>query len=558
MKLKTKLFILFIISVMSFTAVNGQKNYDDYKAISQKAGKLAGDYPGLCSVKSLAKTSTGKDIWVISIGPGERDNKPAIAVVGGLDSSPLGSTLALGFADKLLRESSNQEIKDLLGKVTFYIFPDVNPDAETLNGVLKYDRSYNARSTDDDKDFTFDEDPFEDMNGDGLITLMRVTDPTGTMVESTDDKRILVPADLSKGQKGTYFVYSEGTDNDKDGAFNEDGAGGVSFNKNFTFNYEEYGTNAGFHAVSEPETKAVADFLYDHFNIYTVITFGPQDNLGQPMRMAERPGAQENQQGQPGMQGQMQFSQRMQGDRRVTSIMRTDETVNRLVSEKYHDITGLKGAPVTRNTPGNFMDWAYYHYGRYSFSTPGWWFPSERGKNAEAAYLKYAADNKLTDVFVDWKEIKHPDFPDKKVEVGGIKPMAMNTPTDSIKEVMINKHYKFITEVAGMHPELELVDLKVENLGENIFRVTVKLHNKGLFATVAEVGDFNQWTRIMRVTFNPLNGQTFLNGQKITRARRLEGDQSAEFSWLLSGKGQARITAGALNTGTVSTVVELK
>ena len=46
--------------------------------------------------------------------------------------------------------------------------------------------------------------------------------------------------------------------------------------------------NAGLHPVSEPETKAVADFLFDRFNIYAVFTFGPQDNLGQPLKSSER------------------------------------------------------------------------------------------------------------------------------------------------------------------------------------------------------------------------------------------------------------------------------
>ena len=85
-------------------------------------------------------------------------------------------------------------------------------------------------------------------------------------------------------------MYSEGIDNDKDGKFNEDGAGGVSFNSNFSYNYEEHGLNAGLYPMSEPESKAVADFLFDHFNIYSVFAFGPQDNLGQPLKAAERQG----------------------------------------------------------------------------------------------------------------------------------------------------------------------------------------------------------------------------------------------------------------------------
>ena len=238
--------------------------------------------------------------------------------------------------------------------------------------------------------------------------------------------------------------------------------------------------------------------------------------------------------------------------------MRTDETINKLVSDKFREITGLKGSPPAKAAPGNFMDWAYYHYGRYSFGTPGWWVSADRGKSAEASFLKYAEDNKLEDVFVPWTVIDHPDFPGKKVEVGGIKPFVIiNPPADKLAELS-SKNYRFITTVALMHPELEFIDQKIESLGENIFRVTVKVHNRGQFATCAEIGDRNQFTRIMRVTFIPAQGQSFLSGQKVQRIQRLEGDKSAEFSWLVSGKGTVKLTAGALNVGTINTSIELK
>jgi hypothetical protein len=522
-------------------------------------------------VKSLVKTSGGKDIWVLTIGTGDKEKKPGMAVFGGIEGNYLlGKELALGFASNLLKESTNPDIKNLLNSLTFYIFPDVSPDAtEQFFAKVKYERTVNARPTDDDRDFLTDEDPYEDLNNDGVITLIRISDPTGTYMESEDDKRVLVPADLSKGQMGIYRMYSEGIDNDKDGSFNEDGIGGVNFNKNFSFNYEEFGVNAGLHAMSEVETKAVADFLFDHFNIYAVFAFGPQDNLGQPMKASERQGtAQTIVQGQFQGQGQGQGMGRgqgagrgqemEQGDRRITSIMKTDEIINKLVSDKYHEITGIKGAPNTKTTPGNFMEWAYFHYGRYSFSTPGWWIAADRGKNAEVSFLKYAGDNKINDVFVPWTEIKHPDFPDKKVEVGGIKPFVMINPPADTLDYLISKNYKFITAIAGMHPELEYLDSKIENAGENIFRVTIKVHNKGIFATCAEIGDINQWTRIMRITIDPGSGQNILSGQKVQRIQRLEGDKSAEYSWLISGKGPIRITAGALNVGTITTTLELK
>ena len=561
------LYRLFFIPVLLFAGImelTGQSQYSDFLSTSQKINSLSKEYPAFCSVKSLVKTAGGKEIFVLTIGTGDKDNKPGIVVAGGIEGSHiLGKELALGFASSLLKESGSAEIKELLGKVTFYVFPDMSPDAsEQYFSAIKYERNTNSRTTDDDRDFKTDEDPYEDLNKDGFITMLRITDPSGTYTESKDDNRIMVPADLALGQAGKYIVVTEGIDNDKDGKFNEDGEGGVSFNRNFTFNYEEYGPNSGLHAVSEPESKAVADFLYDRFNIYAVITFGPQDNLGQPMKAAERPSpsassASEGAAGGRGM-GMGRPTGMPSGDRRITTILKSDETINKLVSERYHEITGVKGAPSSKITPGNFMEWAYFHYGRYSFSTPAWWIASEKGKSNEAAFLKFAEKKKINDAFIPWTEINLPAFPGKKAEVGGLKPfLLINPPADTLG-VLINKNYKFITTVAAMHPELEFLDITTENAGENVYRITLKLHNKGIFATCAEAGDFNSWTRIMRMTLAPAKGQSILSGQKVQRITRLEGDQSAEFSWLIMGKGQLKITAGAVNTGTATANIELK
>jgi hypothetical protein len=532
------MLVLSIALVIASIELDAQTGYSNFRTMSQKIDALSKDYPTLCSVKSLVKTTGGKDIWVLSIGTGDKDSKPAVVVTGGTDGSHLlGKELALGFATSLLKESTSSEIKALLDKITFYIFPDVNPDAsEQFFSALKYERTINAGSTDDDKDFAYDEDPYEDLNNDGYVSQLRIKDPTGKYVESDEDKRIMVEADLSKGETGGYLLFTEGIDNDKDEKLNEDGQGGVNFNRNFTFNYEEFGLNAGPYPVSEPETKAVADFLFSKFNVYAVFTFGLQDNLGQPYKSADRPNA----------------------DRRITSIMKSDEVINKLVSDKYHEITGAKGAPLSRTTPGNFMDWAYYHYGRYSFGTPAWWFPAERGKNQEAAFLRFAEKNKINDAFIPWTEISHPDFPGKKAEIGGIKPFALINPPADTLNALISKNYKFITSIAAMHPELEFLDIKTENAGENIFRLTLKVHNKGIFSTCAEVGNINTFTRIMRISLDPTKGQVILSGEKVQRINRLEGDSSTEFSWLITGRGAVKVTAGALNTGIITSTFELK
>lgn len=543
-----------ILLFSAFFPAPSVAQYHSNSELTSRIRELGTKYPQLCTVRSLGKTSAGNDIWLISIGTGNRDNKPAMAVVSGVDGKHIpGRELALGFATRILQNSTKNQIRDLLEKMTFYVIPDASPEASSqFSSPIRYERSVNSRPTDDDRDFQTDEDPCEDLNGDGLITLIRIKDPAGKYLISSEDERIMAEADLSKGETGSYHVFTEGTDNDKDGKFNEDGAGGVSFNRNFTYNYEEFGAGTGLYPVSEPETKAVADFLFDRFNVYSVITFGPQDNLGQPMKAPDR-------QTDAGRQNQDpdQGFTRMQRTK-ITSIMKSDETINRLVSEKYHSITGLKGSPAPVSEPGNFMEWAYFHYGRYSFSTPGWWFSYEKGKNAGAELLKKSGNEKSSELFVPWTVTDHPDFPGKTVEVGGLKPFALiNPPADSLPG-LIESHYEFITEVAAMHPELEFLDVKTENAGENIFRISLLVHNKGLFATCAEIGDQNIWTRIMRINLEPSKGQTILSGSKVQRIQRLQGDESAEFSWLISGKGTVRISAGSDAVGTISLPVGLK
>ena len=538
--MRTSLIFLSMLTLFSIDLfqLSAQNQYSDFKTMSHRLEVLGRDYHSICTSKSLIKTAGGKDIWVLTIGTDEKDNKPGVAVLGGIEGNHLlGKELAFGFAELILKNASSPEIKELLDKITFYVFPDVSPDAtEQFFSDLKYERVINSRSTDNDRDFVYGEDPYEDLNKDGCITLIRVDDPSGEYIESAEDNRIMIKADLSKGQSGHYLIFSEGIDNDKDGSFNEDGAGGVSFNRNFTFNYEEFGLNAGLHSVSEPETKAIADFLFDRFNIYAVFTFGPQDNLGQSLK----------------------HSDNTTGDRRITSIMKTDEVINKLVSDKYHEITGVKGSPAVKTTSGNFMDWAYFHYGRYSFSTPAWWFPVEEGKNPEVAFMKLNEKKNINNNFVKWTGINHPDFPGKKTEVGGIKPFSLiNPPSDTLGD-LIYKNYKFITAIASMHPELEFLDIKTDNSGGNIFRVSLKLHNKGIFSSCAEIGEKNIWTRVMRITLEPADGQTFLSGQRVQRVERLEGDESVEFNWLIKGKGSIKLSAGALNTGIITKTIELK
>ncbi|MEO5583174.1 MAG: M14 family metallopeptidase, partial [Saprospiraceae bacterium] len=241
-----------LLCILSLPFLQAQTNYSNFSQLSNRINALAKAYPQLVKVRSLTKTAVGKEIWQLSIGTGNMDSKPAIAIIGGTEGNHLiGTELAIGFAEYLLQGSATDSIKALLNKTTFYIFPNLSPDAmEQYFASIKYERQGNATSTDDDRDGKSNEDGFEDLDGNGKITMMRVESPIGEYKIHPDDTRVLIKADITKGEKGNFALYTEGIDNDKDGVFNEDGEGGVWFNKNLTYKHPSFTQGSGEFALS--------------------------------------------------------------------------------------------------------------------------------------------------------------------------------------------------------------------------------------------------------------------------------------------------------------------
>ena len=210
------------------------------------------------------------------------DARPALLVAANFEGDQLiGSELALYLARHLASSyAADAQVKKLLDEHAVYILPRVNPDgAEQMFGKVKSFRRTNARKFDDDNDGRVDEDGPEDLNGDGFISVMRVKDPKGPYMAHPDDARLLRRADAQRGEAGGWSVYWEGTDNDGDGFVNEDGPGGVDLNRNFQHRYPYYTPDAGPHMVSEPETRAVMDYILKKRNVAAILTYGASDNL---------------------------------------------------------------------------------------------------------------------------------------------------------------------------------------------------------------------------------------------------------------------------------------
>jgi len=60
----------------------------------------------------------------------------------------------------------------------------------------------------EDNDGQVDEDGPEDLDGNGLITMMRVKSPEGRWLIDPEEPRLMRPADPKKGEKGEYLLYN--------------------------------------------------------------------------------------------------------------------------------------------------------------------------------------------------------------------------------------------------------------------------------------------------------------------------------------------------------------
>jgi hypothetical protein len=278
---------LLVFGLAGAAAAQDFTKYHTYAEMTTWLQGLAGANKAFVKLESIGQTLEKRDLWALEIAnpagipPGER---PALLIAADFEGEHLfGSELAMFVADTLVKNAAKPEVRKLIDTGVVYILPRMNPDAaEFMWAPVKWARRTNTKPFDDDNDGRTDEDGPEDLNKDGVITVMRVPDPNGAYIIDPEDKRAMRKADPKKGERGEFSIYGEGVDNDGDGFINEDPPGGVNINRNFMHEYPSYKPEAGRYMVSEAETRATLAWIIKHRNIAAILTFGESDNLISP------------------------------------------------------------------------------------------------------------------------------------------------------------------------------------------------------------------------------------------------------------------------------------
>lgn len=541
--------ILFLF-VLCFGIAHAQNDYLNYQNLTKNLKELDAKSK-YCTLKSIGTSSGGKEIWLLTLSESSTP-KPALLITAGLDGKyRAGTQITLKMIDNLV---NSNKLSDILKEKTIYFVPSVNPDAtDAAFANVKREKRGNDTKTDDDRDGKIGEDAFEDLNKDGFITQLRIEDVTGSLIESPEDSRVLIKADPTKNQVGKYVLISEGIDTDKDGTFNEDFSEGVNIDKNFTYDYPAFEKGAGVYGASEPETRALLDFLYLNQNIYGVLTFGMHNNLSETPK----------------------YDSKLSSSRIIKGWLEKDIKAAEQVSKLYTQKAAIKEGPKMPMTKGNFAQTAYFHAGRFSFSTPGWWVPkvevkkdsldskAEKPKekeevNLEVSFLKWADSQNIKSAFVDWSVIKHPDFPNQNVEVGGFAPYALNNPPVNFLEETAIKHGLFVEELLAAMPKIETNVPEIKKINDNLYRITIKVANKGLLPTYTEIGDKIRFVSKMKTEIVLQKNQSMVSGRKYFIRKSMQADESEEYSWLISGTGKVTITTGCATAGFKEVNVDLK
>jgi hypothetical protein len=569
--------------------------YQDHRPLSAALNQLAAEHADIVRVTRQAVTLGTREVWLVELGSGsesERKQRPAMLVIAGVEGNDLVGSVSVfhWMSDLARRYSTDSAARSLLDTTTLYVFPRVNPDAaESFFAKPRVERTTNDTPTDDDHDGKLDEDGPEDLNGDGLISSMRVEDPEGEYVLDPAEPRLLVKADRAKGEKGAWKLLSEGVDNDKDEQWNEDGRGGVNLNRNFPYHYEFFAPWAGWHQVSEVETRALADFIATHPNIGIAFTFGAADNLVQAPKS------------EPG------------GKRPPAAISDADAPYYRELGQKYRDDLGLKKELTATSEPGTVSDWIYFHRGRLSLAAKPWTpqlqielakaakpdeakkkesagdkkddeadsksqdkdtkaKPQTSGKEEKPSDKKTAAekrgeedratlkwfDENAPEGVLPWKEFKHPDFPDKKVEIGGWAPFAQNNPPVRLLEEWAQRHARFLTELAGKLPHIGLRKATATHLGSGVYELRLEIENTGYLPTALAQGALTREVLRTRVVLN-LEPNQILAGEKTTLLGPINGSGGMhELRYVIHAKGTLDIEVIAALGGTVRRTIELK
>ena len=448
--------------------------------LTQLLRDYAAAKPELVALQSIGKSFEGRDIWLVTLtsaSTGRDIDKPAFWADGNIHAGELtASTACLYWLHQLATGyGTDAKVTQLLDTRAVYLCPRLNPDGAEL--ALADKPRYIRSST---RPYPWDEAPVEgltveDVDGDGRVLYMRMPDPHGPWKPHPDAPRLMIPREPGEFG-GSYFrVMPEGTLTHYDGlqiSVNPNKEG-LDLNRNFPTDwrqeFEQVG--AGPYPTSEPEVRAMVDFIVRHPNIGAGVSFHTHSGvILRPM-----------------------------GSRSDSDMTPEDLWIFKRLSELGERLTGYPAVSIyedfryhPKEVISGTQDWLYEHLGRL-FWTVEIWAPNKEAGITDYDWIHWYRDHPPEDdlkllkwsdeqcgglAHVDWYPYRHPQL--GMVELGGWDRLNYwRNPPPHLREREAARFPAWLNQLALSLPKLELLRTEVRALGPDTWRLRFAVANAG-------------------------------------------------------------------------------
>ncbi|MBQ9264116.1 MAG: hypothetical protein IJ189_07915 [Clostridia bacterium] len=403
-------------------------HYARYQEMVDQLRAWAAEYPGLCRLSSIGTTYEGRDIYLLTVtngATGPAEEKPALLLDGNLHSGEVASSMAVMYTLQSWLSAYDRDgaITDLLNRHTVYAIPRINADAAEV--YLTTPRTLRGST---EKYYPEDEGVSPcDVDGDGEIRQMRITDPAGKWKAYEKDPRIMMERGPEDMEGTFYHLVPEGMFHGAPEEFANLRAANIREdldpNRQFPFEWnKDYPDPArptsGPEPLHDKEVRVIYDFVVSHPNIVFNMNFHTYGGL-HISPAAFCPHIEINPADAQAMR-QLGLSMRKKTGYKCEGIF----------PEGARDIA-----------PGSYTTWEYFEKGIMAFVTELWDFhfqaDPQRPENwsmffaeteeqflreAETA-LRWDEENNGGKGFKPWTKFDHPQWDDEEehvtVEIGG-------------------------------------------------------------------------------------------------------------------------------------------
>lgn len=503
-------------------------HYYLYEELKSCLMTLQENHPHFMSVDTICETKEQKEVFVVTLTnqkTGAPNTKPAFYIDGNHHAGEVtGSMAAMHTIDYLVTNES-----PLLNDYTVYVIPRMSPDgAEAYLSSAEKLRSVNRNYPYEEKEAGLHP---SDIDGDGVIRLMRVKTSHGAWKVSKEDPRVMIKRQPDDGVGEFYNVYPEGEIVDYDGVHIKlaKNKWGLDFNRNYPFGWftESRQPGSGAYPLSNPENKAVADFIISHPNISLASTLHTSGGM-----IIYPPGVHPEKQAHA-------FDMKLY---KAIGKMGTDET-----TYPCYNIFDAFLTDTVNYSSGAFDDWAYFTQGILTYTVELWDMKKHAGiphtwpRVAHQDVAKELEDYKKQLAWIDqnvskelgfkeWTKINHPQL--GEVEIGGcdFKYTMQNCPPHLLQTEIENNTNFMLRQIATL-PKLAFDSVKVEQVTENLYQIDAIISNQGYLPTY--VCEQAKTVKVDQEISVSCTGEVdFINCSNVQKIGHLEG-----FSGIKTGYG---------------------